>query len=389
MNKLIFVIFVLSVFACQNTGNSDPQGNSGHPGKREHHRKRIRNGNNAADYGSIILNGDTVIVPENSPVCTRLTMLTVDNQGYDAQFATSGVVKPLTGHKAEVASPFEGRIVRSFVRLGQNVGTGTPLFEVSSSDYLEYVRVFLQAKRERELAEKNYLRKKDLLETGVSSSREFDEAKLEFDLADKEFEKATAMLKILNLNPEEASLAQPLIVRSPIAGEIVNLDITVGQYLKSDADPIVTIADIDKIWVVANVKEKDLGAISLNDQVEIITEGFPDHPFKGSVNYIGDILNPATRSVEVYIECQNPQHLLKCGMFVSVLFYHKLDDAIIIPASAVLQDFNKTYIFVQEAKGTYVKREVKVTTIPDRKMIVHKGLAKGDLIVSGGGIYLR
>ncbi len=97
----------------------------------------------------------------------------------------------------------------------------------------------------RELAEKNYIRKKDLLESGVSSKKDFDEAKLALDLAEKECEKTTAILKIYNLNPEEADLTQTLIVRSPISGEIVHTDITVGQYIRSDSDPIVTIADLE------------------------------------------------------------------------------------------------------------------------------------------------
>ncbi len=116
---------------------------------------------------------------------------------------------------------------------------------------------------------------------------------------------------------------------------------------------------------------------------------YPTDRCSGLVNYIGDILNQGTRSVEVYIECQNPDHFLKCGMFVTVMFYHKLADAIIIPASSLLQDFNKSYLFVQAGNEMYVKREIKVTSIPDRKLIVHSGLDSGEIIVSEGSIYLR
>jgi cobalt-zinc-cadmium efflux system membrane fusion protein len=389
MNRLISIIFLIFIVACHNSADNNQKAYGGNSGRMERHRKRMRHSDPPEVFANILTKGDTVIVPPASPVTANLTMFTVDNQGYDAEFTTTGVVKPLTGHKAEVASPFGGRIIKSFVRLGQKIDTGNPLFEVSSSDYLEYVKMFLQAKRERELAEKNYKRKKDLLETGVSSNKEFDEAKLEFDLADKEYEKAEAMLKILNLNPEDADLAHPLIVKSPITGEIVDIDITVGQYIKSDAAPIVTIADIDKIWVVANVKEKDLGSISLNDQVEIISEVKPDLAVRGTVNYIGDILNQSTRSVEVYIECQNSSHYLKCGMFVTVHFYHELANAIIIPASSALQDDNKTYLFVKTGDRMYVKRQIKASSIPDDKLIVHSGLQKGDIIVSEGSIYLR
>jgi cobalt-zinc-cadmium efflux system membrane fusion protein len=389
MNKLIFITFIVFFAACKNSEEGNHETRSSTSGRMEHHRKRIRGKHQSVESNNIIARGDTVFVPLSSPVGTKLKIHTVESQEYLIQFTTTGVVKPLSGHLAEVTAPFEGRIVKSFVKLGQKITTGTPLFEVSSSDYLESVRMCLQARRERELAEKNFIRKKDLLESGISSRKEFDEAKLALDLADKECEKTTAILKIFNINPEEADLTQPLIVRSPISGEIVSTDITVGQYIKSDSDPIVTVADLGKIWVVARVKEKDLGAINPQDQVEVFTEGLPDRAIKGVVNYIGNIMNEQTRSVEVFIECGNPEKILKSGMFVTVKFYHELADAIIIPASTVLQDYNKSYLFVQAGQGIFVKREVSVTSIADKKLIVHSGLETGNIIVSEGGIYLR
>lgn len=389
MNKLILIIIMVFFTACQNSGDSNHETRSRTSGRMEHHRNRIRGRHQPVESDKILVRGDTVFVPLSSPVGTKLKIDTVDSQEYIIQFMTTGVVKPLSGHLAEVAAPFEGRIVKSFIKLGQKVTTGTPLFEVSSSDYLESVRMCLQARRERELAEKNYIRKKDLLESGISSRKEFDEAKLALDLADKECEKTTAILKIVNINPEEADLTQPLIVRSPISGEIVRTDITVGQYVKSDSDPIVTVADLGKCWVVARVKEKDLGAINPKDQVEVFTEGLPDRAIKGVVNYIGNIMNEQTRSVEVFIECENPEKILKSGMFVTVKFYHELADAIIIPASSVLQDYNKSYLFVHAGRGIFVKREVSVTSITDKKLIVYSGLETGNIIVSEGGIYLR
>jgi cobalt-zinc-cadmium efflux system membrane fusion protein len=337
----------------------------------------------------ILATGDTVFVPANSNVLTKLKMQAINCQKHKVQFTTTGVVKPLAGHLAEITSPFEGRIVKSFIKLGQKVLTGTPLFEVSSSEYLETVRMCLQARREKELAEKNYLRKKDLLESGISSRKEFDEAKLALDLADKEYEKTMAILKIFNLNPGEADLTQSLIVRSPISGEVVRADITVGQYIKSDSDPIVTIADLDKIWIVARVREKDLGALSPKDQAEVFTEGAQGKAIKGVVNYIGNIMNEQTRSVEVFIECDNSEKILKSGMFVTVKFYHELSEAILIPASAVLQDYDKSYLYVKADEATFIKREVSVTSLADRQLLVHSGLETGDVIVSEGGIYLR
>jgi cobalt-zinc-cadmium efflux system membrane fusion protein len=405
MNKLAILLTFLLFTSCQHseirraepsttetispeTCPPEARGYGSH-GRMEHRRMRIRGGQLPVESNSLFTRGDTVFVRANSNVKAKLKMEVIRSQEHLMQVTTTGVVKPLSGHLAEIAVPFEGRIVKSFVRLGQKVTTGTPLFEVSSSDYLESVRMCLQAGRERELAEKNFIRKKDLLESGISSQKEFDEAKLALELAEKECEKTNAILKIYNLNSEEADLSQPLIVRSPISGEIVHSNITVGQYIKSDSDPIVTVADLEIIWVIARVKEKDLGAIHPQDQVKVITEGLPDEAIEGVVDYIGNIMNEQTRSVDVYIECKNPGKILKSGMFVTAMFYHKLTNAIIVPASSVLQDYDTSYLFVQAGPEIFVKRRVEVTSVANERLIVRSGLENGNIIVSEGGIYLR
>jgi cobalt-zinc-cadmium efflux system membrane fusion protein len=389
MNSYIFIFLLICFVACQNSENSGTDITGNVHGRMERHRIRNRGKQNQVDPADVIVKGDTIYISQNSPVKPKLKHQTIYPQEYLLNLTTTGVVKPLSGHLAEVTSPFEGRIIKSFARLGQKVTTGMPLFEVSSSDYLESVRMFMQARRERELAEKNYNRKKDLLDSGIGSRKEFDEAKLQFDLADKELEKTSAILKIFNIGPDDADLTKPLIVRSPIAGEIVRSNITVGQYVKSDSDPIVTVADLGKIWVVARVKEKDLGSISLNDEVEVFTESQPDIPVKGSVNYIGNIMNEQTRSVEVYIECENQGQSLKSGMFVTVWFIHKMSDAMIVHANSVLQDYNRSYLFIQAGPEIYIKKEVTVKSIPENRLIIISGLEEGSLIVSEGAIYLR
>ena len=295
----------------------------------------------------------------------------------------------MSGHLAHVNTPFDGRVIRCFVRLGEKVKAGTPLFEVSSSDYLETVRTCLQASQQKDLAEKNFLRKQELLESGVISKKEFDEAKTGLDLARKECEKASAILRIFNFNPEEADISKPLLVRSPIAGELVFTDVTVGQYLKADDEAVVTVADLDRIWIIARVKEKDLGAIKLNDRAEVITEGFPDKPVSGTVNYIGNIMDEQTRSVEVYLECDNKDRILKPGMFITARFYRQLNDAIVIPASAVLQDNLSSYVFLRAGNDKYVKQDILAETNGLNNVIVKSGLTKGDIIVTEGSIYLR
>ena len=342
-----------------------------------------------ATNSQITLSGDTVLVSANSSILSKLKLQTVSEQEYNSQCTTTGTVKPLSGHLAEVSTPFEGRIVKSRVKLGEKISSGTPLFEVTSSDYMEAVKAFLQAKQTKILNEKNYQRKKDLTENGIGSKKELEEAETDLKIAEKEYEKTKATLHIFNVKPDEIDIAKPLIVRSPISGEVVKNDIVVGQYQKSDDAPVITVADLDKVWVVARVKEKNIGQISHQDQVQIFTESMPDKPIRGFVDYIGNIMDEQTRSVEVYIECENHTKLLKSGMFVTTSFEHKTSQAIIIPASAVLQEEDKSFVYVQVGKNKFSKKQVAVSSNGDKSLIVKTGLSSNDVIVADGGIYLR
>jgi membrane fusion protein, heavy metal efflux system len=336
------------------------------------------------------ITGDSVSISDNSPVLSKLTLQTATQQDYTSQCITTATVKPISGHLAEVSSPFEGRIVKSFVKLGEKVSSGTPLFEVNSNEYFEAVKAFLQAKQTKLLSEKNLQRKKDLAANGVSSKKELEEAETDFTIAQKECEKAEATLRIFNVNADDVNMAKPLVVRSPISGEVVKNNITVGQYQKTDGESVVTIAELEKVWVVARVKEKNIGQITRQDKVLIYTESLPEKPIEGFVDYIGNMMDEQTRSVEVYIECNNHEKTLKPGMFVTTSFGHKISNAIVVPSSAVLQQEDKSYVFVQIGKNKFCKKPVTVFSNGDDKhLVVSAGIDNGSIIVTDGGIYLR
>ncbi len=343
----------------------------------------------ASQNNRVQAEGDAVVIPVESPVLQRIRLHTVTSENYHSHYTTTGTVRVITGSMAELSTPFEGRITKSFVRLGQKVIAGTPVFEIYSPGYFETVKSFVQAKQEKQLATANYNRQKDLLEHGVGSKKEFEEASATWQIAGREYEKAEASLLIFNVKPEEISLGKPLIVRSPIDGEIVKNKITVGQYLKNDAEPQATVANLGKVWVVAQVKEKNISLINSIDSVHVVTDAHPDQTINGIVSYVGSILDEQTRSVEVYVECRNDKKILKPGMFANVSFTRQIPDAMVVPASAVLQGEACTYVFVQTEKNKFVKRNVSVTTGNEKELIVNSGLSANETIVAEGAVYLR
>ncbi|HNX55139.1 MAG TPA: efflux RND transporter periplasmic adaptor subunit [Prolixibacteraceae bacterium] len=366
-STLIAIIATLSFASCNQTGQTSQ-----------------------ADKETIVRRADeSVEIPDQSPVLQKIKLQAVAPTNYHSQYVTIGTVKVITGAKAELSAPFEGRITKSFVKLGQMVSAGSPVFEIYSPDYFETVKAYVQARQEKQLATNNYNRQKDLLEHSVGSKKEAEEAEAALQIASREYEKAEASLLIFNVKPDEISLGKPLIVRSPISGEIVKNNLTVGQYLKSDAEPQAEVANLSKVWVVAQVKEKNMGLINSIDSVHVVADCHPNTQINGFVSYVGSILDEQTRSVEVYVECRNDEKMLKPGMFANVAFTHQLLGAIVIPASAVLQEEDHAYVFVQTGKNKFTKRTVTVSTGNDKDLIVNSGLAPNETIVSEGAIYLR
>jgi membrane fusion protein, heavy metal efflux system len=343
-----------------------------------------------SDKESIIRKADeSVEIPEQSPVLQKIHLFTVIPENYHSHYITTGTIKVITGSKAELSAPFEGRITKSYVKLGQMVSAGSPVFEIYSPDYFETVKAFVEARQGKQLATNNYYRQKDLLEHGVGSKKEAEEAEAAFQVANREYEKAESSLLIFNVKPDDISLSKPLIVRSPISGEIVKNNLTVGQYLKDDAEPQAEVADLSKVWVVAQVKEKNISLINSIDSVHVVTDAHPNQQINGIVTYVGSILDEQTRSVEVYVECRNSQKALKPGMFANVAFTHEILGAIVIPGSAVLQEEDHSYVFVQTGKNKFAKRTVEIISGNDKDIIVNSGLAPNETIVAEGAIYLR
>lgn len=337
---------------------------------------------------SVTLKGDTIYVGAESPVLSKLTTEAVNPEPYRMEFTTSGVVRAIPSRYAEIASPVAGRVVKSFVRLGQKVAAGSPVFEISAPAVFEAGKSYYQARQEMELALKSLNREKDLMRNKVGVQKELEEAEVNYELKKKDYENMVAALKVFQINPDEMALGQPLIVRSPIVGEVVKDRIVMGQYMKEDAEPVAVIADLSKVWVVAHVKEKDLNLIQALDEVEIRLVAMPDKPLSGKIYHISEMLDEETRSVEVLIECDNTARQMKPEMYGTVKLSDREAEAIRIPTSAILQEEENMYALVSLGTNKYRKQKIETGATEGGKTLILSGLEAGDEIIATGAFYL-
>ena len=334
------------------------------------------------------LRGDTIVVDDNSIIAPKLKTAVIKSSDHQLEMFSTGTVRAIPNFYAEIAPPFSGRVTKVYLKLGMKTQPGTPLFEMASSDFSEVQKSLLQAKSELKSARSNLQRQQDLHAHGVAALRDLEDAQTLFDMQQQEYDNAAASLRIFGVNPENFSLGQNLVVRSPIAGEVIANDVVMGQYIKDDDEPHAKIAQLNKVWVVGEVKEKDLGFIAQLDEAKISLSAYPDKEIAGKIYHIDEIVDENTRSVQVLIECDNEESLLKPGMYVSVKFVDTSRKTLLIPAKSVLQYNDKSFVYVEVSKGNYLQRFVETGVSVEDNIIVLSGLAENESIVTEGAFYL-
>jgi cobalt-zinc-cadmium efflux system membrane fusion protein len=348
-------------------------------------------GNNEATKDTVDLSfaGDTIVIDKESSILDHIIIQKSQLQDFSAEFRTVGTVRPVSGKLAEIAPPFAGRIVRSYIKLGQKVSSGSPVFELGSSEFYEATKAYFAAQSANEVAQRRYNRQKELAANGVAAQKDLEQAQSEANIANQELEQAKATLNIYNIDASSLQMGQPLKVVSPISGEIVKSNITIGSYAREDSEPLAVVADLSRVWIAALVKENYFGSIKHGDHVEILTGNNPGKVINGTIFYIGEILDEETRSLEVIIECSNTDRDLKLGMFCEVHFLSSPTKAIILPSTAIMQEQDNDYVLIEETKGKYIRRMVESESASLNNVLITRGLIEGENVVIKGGIYLN
>ena len=327
-----------------------------------------------------------VSLVQDAPLSSKLVLAQVEAQPMDLPYRTTASVGHRSGSVAEIGLPFGGRITRSFVRLGDPVRRGQALFEVSSSEYMEAVKDYLACRSAADLATANQRRKAVLHQEGMLSDREWEETCAETREAGNACELARRRLALFNVDPSAVQVGEPLRVVSPISGRVVRNEMVIGGYLGEGDTAPMTVADLSKVWVTANVKASRATGLAAGQRVTVEVDA--EHRPEGRIFYVGEILDEKTRTLPVVIECDNPSRLLKPGMFVTVLFAPRSEAVLSVPSSAVFQGQDGPFVYVQDRPGHFRKTDVQVESLGNGSLRVLSGLSGGETIIADGGIYL-
>ena len=297
-----------------------------------------------------------------------------------------------------VLAPFSGPVSRLLVSAGDEVKAADPLAAVDSPDFATaisaYRKAIATARTARRLADLD----KDLVEHQGVAQREAEQAQTDATNAEADREAALKTLVSLNVRPQTiqdiqegrpVSLPEGLI-RSPIAGTVAERLITPGQLLQAGTTPCFTVANLARMWVMAQVFGSDVASVSLGDSAEVST-GTGSASLAGTVDNISTLVDPDTRSVLARVLVENPAGLLKKQMYVRVSIHARRESTgILIPNSAILRDDeNLPFVYVARSDGSFARQPVTVGYSAGDRVEISAGLAAGSQIVVEGGIFVQ
>lgn len=349
---------------------------------------RNKGGEMAENASYKVIANDTIEIAVGSNLSGKMETETVSTTPYAATIKTTGVISPIPTQYAEVAAPLPGRTVKSHIRIGQTVRKGSALFDIASSEYSEIAKGYAQSRSEMQQAEKTLKRVKDLYDNHVASSKELEEAQTAYNIAKEEFNHSVAVAREYQINTESLTVGQPMTVRSPVDGKVLKNEIVIGEYLKEDAEAKVIVANLDKVWLKANISEKEAPLVGGVSSVDIRTVANSDSVLHGTIVYVGGMLDPETRTLQTIIECDNRNGELMPNMYANITLYTTERDCIVIPKEAVLQSGEGRYVLRKVGERRYCKTYVTVQTASDGQLLVLDGLKAGDEIVTKGAFYL-
>ena len=328
----------------------------------------------------------------------NIQLYTVATSRFRRTLETTAAIDFDDDQATSVLAPFSGPVAKLLVSQGDEVGKGQPLAIVDSPDFAAAVTAYQKAVATARTDRRVAAFDQDLVQHNGVSQREYEQAQTDAVNAEADREAALRALVSLNVPPqaiEAINQGRPVsdpggMIRSPVAGTVVEKLITPGELLQSGTTPCFTVANLSRVWVMARLFGSDLAAVSVGDPAEVVT-GVDAHNFPGTVDKISALVDPDTRAVEVRVVAENPRHALRKGMYVRVLIHSRSEtDGTLIPISAVLRDDeNLPFVYVADSDRSFARRQITLGARVEDQYEVAAGLRAGDRVVVAGGLFVQ
>ncbi len=338
---------------------------------------------------------DPNIVMANESLLTQIKISEVSQGDVSDILRVAGQIDFDEQALTRIGASVTGRVTQINAQLGNEVKKGDTLALINSSELSNSQLAYLKARSEKEFHRRTVQRAKTLFEADVISAAELQRRESEYEVASAQTRAAQDQLRVLGVNlkaMEELATTGAIdsvaSVMATIKGVVVERKVTTGQVVQP-ADVLFTVADLSRVWAVAQVPEQQVAQVKVGQSVRIEVPALQNEQLLGKLIYVGQTVNPETRTVLVRTELDNTSGRLKPSMLASMLIESTPKKQLVVPTSAVVREQDADYVFVQEKPGVFRLKPVRLTSEHNGQRVVLDGLSQGVKIVSDGAFHLN
>lgn len=294
-----------------------------------------------------------------------------------------------------IGSSVTGRVMQVLAEVGDRVKAGQPLATLSSPELTNAQLSYLRALSATKLAERAVERAQALIAADVIGSAELQRREVELSVARAELRAATDQLRLIGLSAgaiqrlrDSGAIASEVSIAATRTGVVIERKVSQGQ-VAQPGDPLFTVADLSNVWVIGALPEQDANSVQPNQQVEVEVAALGSQKLTGRIVYVSDTVQPDTRTVPIRTEVSNPKFELKPQMLATLTLNGKYVKQLAVPATAVVRENDKDYVFVQLGDNRFRLTEVTLDPAAGELRPVRKGLDEGTPVVVDGSFHLN
>ena len=294
--------------------------------------------------------------------------------------------------------PFVPGIAREVrVLLGMQVKKGDVVAVIDSRELADAKSAWVVARERTKLSQTKFERDDRLRKKKIVPEQEYLDTRAAMTEARIEQRAAEQKLRALGLTEDDlrALAAQPdqsltrYEVVAPMDGTVIAKHVTTGESVDIST-PIYQIADLSTVWIIASIYEKDFARVKPGQRTAVSTRAFPGRTFEGRLTWISDTIDERTRTLKVRIEVENPERLLRPGMFFTTMIsVDRRDGVLTVPAAAVRRLKGETVVFIDEGQGQFERRDVETGAKSEALVEIVRGVKQGERVVSAGSFILK
>ncbi len=315
---------------------------------------------------------------------SELVIDTVKNGNAVSQLNLTGIVAPDENKMVKIF-PFVSGITQDVhVQLGDLVKKGQLLANMRSVEIAGYAKDLISSEADVKNTKRTLKSTQDLYQSGLASEKDLEQAKAEYEKAEAESKRATAVMSINKNNSRGYEII------SPIGGYVVEKNLTDNMQVRADnAESLFTVADLSTVYVLINIYESDISKVQNGSPVKITTLSYPDKEFLGKIDKVYSLIDPENKVMQARVKINNPGNLLKPQMFAKVSIDAPSGQNLpFIPSAATIFDNNRYYVMVKESASKVRAQEITIAKTVEDVAYISSGLKAGDQVITSRQLFL-